>query len=100
MKQIQTFKFQNPDYGDIYTAQLQRNGNGWIGWIREYPAVKCQERTKTALLQTLEDKLYKTLETDWEAWDKQLEEDVKAGKLDQLAEEALEDLRAGRCTDL
>ena len=100
MKQIQTFRFQNPDYGDIYTAQLQKNGNGWIGWIQEYPKVKCEERTKATLLKTLEDRLYETLEADWEAWDRQLEEDVKAGKLDQLAEEALEDLRAGRCTDL
>ena len=100
MAQIQTLKFQNPDYGDIYTAQFQKNGKGWIGWIQEYPKVKCEERTKSALLQTLESKLYETLEADWEAWDRQLEEDVKAGKLDQLAEEALEDLRAGRCTDL
>ena len=100
MAQIQTLKFQNPNYGDIYTAQFQKNCNGWIGWIQEYPKVKCEERTKSALLQTLENKLYETLEADWEAWDRQLEKDVKAGKLDQLAEEALEDLRAGRCTDL
>ena len=100
MAQIQTVKFQNPDYGDIYTAQFQKNGNGWIGWIQEYPKVKCEEHTKAALLKTLEDRLYETLEADWEAWDRQLEADVKAGKLDQLAEEALEDLRAGRCTDL
>ena len=100
MKQIQTFKFQNPDYGDIYTAQFQKNGDGWIGWIREYPKVKCEEHTKAALLKTLENRLYETLEADWEAWDRQLEADVKAGKLDQLAEEALEDLRSGRCTDL
>ena len=100
MEQIQTFKFRNPDYGDVYTAQLRKNGNGWIGWIQEYPKVRCEERTKTVLLKTLENRLYATLETDWEAWDRQLEEDVKAGKLDQLAEEVLEDLRAGRCTDL
>ena len=100
MEPIQTLKFRNPDYGDIYTAQIQKNGNGWIGWIQEYPKVTCEERTKAALLKTLEDRLYETLEADWEAWDKQLEEDVKAGKLDQLAKEALEDLRAGRCTDL
>ena len=59
-----------------------------------------QESTKAALLKTLENRLYETLEADWEAWDRQLEEDVKAGKLDRLAKEALEDLRAGRCTDL
>ncbi len=100
MAQIQSVKFQSPDYGDIYTAQLKKNGDGWIGWIEEYPKVKCEGHTKAALLRTLENKLYETLEADWEAWDRQLEEDVKAGKLDQLAEEALEDLRAGRCTDL
>ena len=26
MTRIQTVKFQNPDYGDIYTAQFQKNG--------------------------------------------------------------------------
>ena len=37
---------------------------------------------------------------DAEAWDKQFEQDVKAGRLDCLAEEALRDLDEGRCTDL
>jgi hypothetical protein len=39
-------------------------------------------------------------EFDAEAWDKQFEEDVKAGRLDAMADEALQDLREGRCTDL
>jgi hypothetical protein len=39
-------------------------------------------------------------EFDAEAWDKQFEADVVAGRLDALAEEALQDLREGRCTDL
>ena len=39
-------------------------------------------------------------EFDAEAWDKQFETDVRAGRLDALAEEALRDLREGRCTDL
>lgn len=34
------------------------------------------------------------------AWDKQFEEDVTAGRLDALADEALRDLREGRCTEL
>jgi hypothetical protein len=38
-------------------------------------------------------------EFDAAAWDRQMEDDVAAGLLDGLAEEALEDLRAGRCTD-
>ena len=39
-------------------------------------------------------------EFDAEAWDKQFEADVAVGRLDALAEEALRDLREGRCTDL
>ena len=37
---------------------------------------------------------------DAEAWDRQFEEDARAGRLDTLAEQALRDLREGRCTDL
>ena len=39
-------------------------------------------------------------EFDIQAWDKQFENDVSAGRIDALADEALRDLRAGRCTDL
>ncbi|MBI1746201.1 MAG: hypothetical protein HYR55_06400 [Acidobacteria bacterium] len=38
-------------------------------------------------------------EFDASVWDQQLEHDVAAGRLDRLAEEALQDLREGRCTD-
>ncbi len=33
-------------------------------------------------------------------WDQQFEQDVAAGRLDVLADEAIRDLRAGRCKDL
>ena len=39
-------------------------------------------------------------EFDAGAWDKQFEEDVTAGRLDALADEAIRDLREGRCRDL
>ena len=39
-------------------------------------------------------------EFDAEAWDKQFEQDVEAGHLDSLANEALRDLKEGHCTDL
>jgi hypothetical protein len=39
-------------------------------------------------------------EFDADIWDRQFEADVAAGRLDALAEEAIEDLRQGRCTDL
>jgi hypothetical protein len=33
-------------------------------------------------------------------WDRQIEADAAAGKLDRLAQEADEDFEAGRCTEL
>ncbi|HNY40199.1 MAG TPA: hypothetical protein PKJ41_07380 [Bryobacteraceae bacterium] len=36
---------------------------------------------------------------DAAAWDRQMEDDAAAGCLDALADEAIEDLRAGRCTE-
>jgi hypothetical protein len=39
-------------------------------------------------------------EFDAERWDRQFEADVAAGRLDDLAERALQHLREGRCTDL
>ena len=37
---------------------------------------------------------------DAEQWDQQFEEDVTAGRLDALAQEAIRDLQEGRCTEL
>lgn len=39
------------------------------------------------------------IQIDADAWDRQIEEDIAAGRLDALADEALNDLREGRCTD-
>lgn len=39
-------------------------------------------------------------EYDAAVWDEQLEQDVAAGRLDKLADEALRDLKAGRTTAL
>lgn len=37
---------------------------------------------------------------DAQAWDAQLESDVQTGKLDRLAEKALQEYKDGKCTDL
>ena len=37
---------------------------------------------------------------DSDAWDREIEADADAGRLDALAAEALADLRGGRCTEL
>jgi len=40
------------------------------------------------------------LEFDAEAWDHQIEEDVRAGKLDRPAAEALKTFESGSCSEL
>lgn len=37
---------------------------------------------------------------DADAWDREIESDADAGRLDALAAEALADLRNGRCTEI
>lgn len=39
-------------------------------------------------------------EFDAEMWDKEFADDARSGKLDKLADQALEDLAQGRCTEL
>lgn len=40
------------------------------------------------------------LEQDWAAWDRQIERDVAAGKLDRLMQQALADHAAGKSRPL
>ncbi len=40
------------------------------------------------------------LDRDWERWEREFDEDVKAGKLDALASEALEAKARGELKDL
>ncbi len=40
------------------------------------------------------------MEFDADSWDKQIEEDVKAGRLDEMADRAIRDFHEGRCTEL
>lgn len=100
MERVETVEIQYLDPLETYTAHIQKNGSAWIGWIPEVPEVKCEESSRQKLLKTLKSELHTVLETEWEEWSKQFEEDVNAGRLDHLSEKALEDLRAGRCKDL
>ena len=93
MKPNQTFTIYDSEYDTSYTAHIQKNGSGWMGWIQEHPKVRCEEETKEILLETLENMLYETLEADWETWDKQIEADIKAGRLDRLRDEYIQHLR-------
>ncbi len=40
------------------------------------------------------------LEFEANQWDQQIEKDIQAKKLDQLAQNALKDFQAGKCTEL
>ena len=100
MDRIQTDKICDVEDGEIHTTKIQKSGKKWIGWIQEHPKVKCEADTQDALLETLENTLYQILEADWQAWNKQLEADVKAGKLDATLEQVSADFHAGECEDL
>ena len=100
MTSVYTHEIQTLDDGEIYTANIWENGDGWNGWIQEFPEVKCRENTKEALLQTLELRLREVLAAHADAWDKQMEADVEAGKFDAIAERVIADFDAGKCKDL
>ena len=100
-KHILTFEITDPEWGQTYTAYIRKKFDKWNGWIPNVPEVdQCEEGTQKALLTTLKDKLSEALEARADAWDKQIEEDIKAGRLEHLRKEALEDIKAGRFTDL
>ncbi|MCY3743967.1 MAG: hypothetical protein OXH00_23380 [Candidatus Poribacteria bacterium] len=96
MEKIKTVEIHDKVFEEIYTAHIQKNGTGWLGWFPEVPEVKCEEPTEEVLLKTLEKKLHEALVAEEETWEKKFEEDVKAGKLEHLRKEALEDVKAGR----
>ena len=96
MEAIKTVEIRDPIYEETYTAHIQRNGAAWIGWIPEVPKVKCKESTEEALEEVLAKVLHETLVAAEEEWDRQIEEDSKAGKLDRFIEKARENFRAGR----
>lgn len=100
MTSVYTHEIQTLDDGEIYTANIWENGDGWNGGIQEFPEVKCRENTKEALLQTLEFRLREVLAAHADAWDKQMEADVDAGKFDAIAERVIADFDAGKCKDL
>ncbi|MBV9125327.1 MAG: type II toxin-antitoxin system HicB family antitoxin [Planctomycetes bacterium] len=45
-----------------YTAIVQQDGDGWIGWIEEVPGVNSQGQTREELLENLRDGLEEALE--------------------------------------
>lgn len=103
MGQVHTIEVHEHGFDETYTVRTEQNADGWIGWIQELPEVNCERKTKEELLKVLEIELHERLEAykvKAEVWDKQFEEDAKAGKLERFAKEALADFRAGKCEDI
>ena len=94
-------EIEDPRFEETYTAYVTRTSTGWSGRIPDVPEVhKCQGTTEKALLEVLKDNLHEALKARSDAWDKQIEEDIKAGRFDHLREEILEDIESGRLSDL
>jgi hypothetical protein len=62
------------------------------------------QEIEAAISQLSEDELSRFREWfeefDAKAWDKQFENDVMGGKLDNLASQAISDFQAGKCKEL
>ena len=92
IRKPQFIEIVDPVFEETYTAHVIKKSTGWRGWIPDIPEVECEGKTKTELLRHLTTQLREALEAREAAWDKQLEADIKAGKLDHLREEALEEI--------
>ena len=101
---IETISIYDEEDDLSYTAfiqQITRDGKDlWYGWFWEYPNISCETETKEELPAALKRKLFKTLEANWALWDKQIEEDLEAGRLDDLIGKAKKNFEEGRCMDL
>lgn len=103
MEKRHAVETQKHEARETYTFHIQKNGDGWIGWIHELPEVNVEKGTREELLKSLTiefENILKVYEEQAELWDKQFEEDVLTGKLDRFAEEALADYQAGRCEEI
>ena len=87
-------------YKEPYTAHLKKEFAGWRGWIPQLPEVECTAETKKELLNTLAIRLREALQAREDAWDKQFEADIEAGKLEHLREDAHRAKNAGKLIDL
>ncbi len=58
------------------------------------------EQLKDVVVRLSDKEFEELVEAREQAWDRQIEADAEAGKLDQLGEEALRDYREGKCIGL
>ena len=85
-------------FDETYTAYIQKNGTGFLGHIPDFPKMECLGETVESVKVQLHDALDQTLNEIEDAWEKQFEADVKAGRLEPLVKEAKESYKAGKYT--
>ena len=90
----------DPVLQKTYTAHLGKETLGWRGWIPQLPEVECKAKTKKELVNALTIRLREVLQAREDAWDKQLEADIAAGKLEHLQEDARRGKKTGKLIDL
>ncbi|MDE0314363.1 MAG: hypothetical protein OXM61_05650 [Candidatus Poribacteria bacterium] len=61
MEKVFTAETQKQGVGETYTFHIQKNGEGWIGWILELPEVNVKKDTREEVLKTLKIEFEKTL---------------------------------------
>ncbi len=97
-----SWKIETPIYGPV--PGRGHEGETWLEALVLVKEVVNVEEIKEAVRQLSSEDLAAFrawfVEFDASVWDRQIEEDGGAGRLDRLAEETLQDLREGRCTDL
>ena len=97
MEKIKTVEIHDKVFEETYTAHIQRNGTSWLGWIPEVSEsqVRGTDGKSTAENPRNPD-FMRHFVAEEEAWEKKFEEDVKAGRLDHLAEKASKNYREGK----
>jgi predicted RNase H-like HicB family nuclease len=50
----------------VYTAIIQRDDSWWIGWVKEFPGVNSQGKTRQELIENLRSALKEALEMNQE----------------------------------
>ena len=97
--QFQRATILDPVYEELYIAHIEKETVRWRGWIPQLPEVECSANTKKELLNTLAIRLREALQEREDAWDKQLETDIEAGKLEYLREDAHRAKKTGKRID-
>lgn len=90
----------NESFDETYIAYIQENGTGFVGHIPDFPNVECPGDTIEFVKAQLHDALDQMLNEIEDAWEKQFEADVKAGRLEPLVKEAMESYKVGKYTQI